>query len=102
MIVHVALPIPVRKAFSYTVPDTWVSFIGLLLRVKVPFKNRDAVGFIVGIDKGDAKNLKEIQEIVDPFPLLDEKTSGWQNGHAITTLHPKGLFWDMPCLQDFL
>ncbi len=91
MIVHVALPIPVRKAFSYTVPDTWVPFIGLLLRVKVPFKNRDAVGFIVGIDKGDAKNLKEIQEIVDPFPLLDEKTLRLAEWACHYYIAPKGL-----------
>jgi len=91
MIVHVALPIPVRKAFSYTVPDTWVPFIGPLLRVKVPVKNRDAVGFIVGIDKGDAENLKEIQEIVDPFPLLDEKTLQLAEWACHYYIAPKGL-----------
>lgn len=91
MIVHVALPIPVRKAFSYTVPDTWAPFIGPLLRVRVPFKNRDTVGFIVGIDKGYAENLKEIHEIVDPFPLLDEKTLQLAEWACHYYIAPKGL-----------
>jgi primosomal protein N' (replication factor Y) len=91
MIIHVALPIPVRKAFSYAVPDRWVPFIKPLLRVKVPFKNRDFVGFIVGIDEGDAGGFKEIHEIIDPFPLLGENSlqlAEWASHHYIA---PKGL-----------
>jgi len=91
MIVHVALPIPVRKAFSYAVPDTWVPFIKPFLRVKVPVKNRDAVGFIVGIDKGDEESLKEIHEIVDPFPLLDEKALQLAEWACHYYIAPKGL-----------
>jgi len=73
MITHVALPIPVRKTFSYLVPNTWVPFVKPFLRVKVPFKNREAVGFVVGIEEGCDKGLKEIQEVIDNFPPLDKK-----------------------------
>ncbi|MBP1745964.1 MAG: priA [Deltaproteobacteria bacterium] len=91
MITHVALPIPVRKTFSYVVPDKWVPFIKPLLRVKVPFKNRDAIGFIVGIEEGYAEGLKEIHELIDLFPLLSEKAlqlAEWASRYYIA---PKGL-----------
>jgi len=91
MITHVALPIPVRKTFSYVVPDKWAPFIKPLLRVKVPFKNRDIIGFIVGIEEGYAEGLKEIHEIIDPFPLLSEKAfqlAEWASHYYIA---PKGL-----------
>jgi primosomal protein N' (replication factor Y) len=91
MIIHVALPIPVRKAFSYAVPDRWVPFIKPLLRVKVPIKNRDFIGFIVGIDEGDAAGFKEIHEVIDPFPLLGENSlqlAEWASHYYIA---PKGL-----------
>jgi len=91
MITHVALPIPVRKTFSYVVPDKWVPFIKPLLRVKVPFKNRDAIGFIVGVEEGYAEGLKEIHELIDLFPLLSEKAlqlAEWASHYYIA---PKGL-----------
>ena len=91
MIIHVALPIPVRKAFSYAVPDKWVPFIKPLLRIKVPFKNKNLVGFIVGIEEGDAADLKQIQEVIDPFPLLGEHSlqlAEWASHHYIVS---KGL-----------
>jgi primosomal protein N' (replication factor Y) len=91
MITHVALPIPVRKTFSYVVPDKWVPFIKPLLRVKVPFKNKDAIGFIVGVEEGYAEGLKEIHELIDLFPLLSEKAlqlAEWASHYYIA---PKGL-----------
>jgi primosomal protein N' (replication factor Y) len=91
MIAHVALPIPVRKTFSYVVPDKWIPFIKPLLRVKVPFKNRDAIGFIVGIEEGYAEGLKEIHELIDLFPLLSEKAlqlAEWASHYYIA---PKGI-----------
>jgi primosomal protein N' (replication factor Y) (superfamily II helicase) len=91
MIIHVALPIPVRKTFSYVVPDTWAPLIKHLLRVKVPFKNRDTIGFIVGIEEGYAEGLKEIHEIIDPFPLLSEKTLQLVEWASHYYIAPKGL-----------
>lgn len=91
MIVHVALPIPVRKAFSYAVPQGWVPFIEPLVRVKVPFKNRNLVGFIVGVDEGDSADLKEVLGVVDLFPLLDENSltlAKWASRYYIA---PEGL-----------
>lgn len=91
MIVHVALPIPVRKAFSYLVPGEWVPLVELFLRVKVPFRNKTRLGFIVGVEEGDRGDCKEIHEIMDPFPLLDENIvhlARWASHYYIA---PEGL-----------
>jgi primosomal protein N' (replication factor Y) (superfamily II helicase) len=71
MIVNVALPIPVAKTFSYAVPEKWTPLAERFSRVKVPFHNRVMTGFIVGVDEGDADNLRAIGHIIDPFPLID-------------------------------
>lgn len=73
MIVGVALPIPVAKAFSYSVPDPWIPFVQPYLRVKVPFRNKILTGFILGIEEGEKSGLKEIVEVVDLFPLIDAR-----------------------------
>jgi primosomal protein N' (replication factor Y) len=91
MIVHVALPIPVRRAFSYIVPDRWKPFIKPLLRVKVPFKNKDSVGFIVGMDEGDGEGFKEVHEIIDPFPLIDKNSLSLAEWASRYYLAPQGL-----------
>lgn len=91
MIVHVALPIPVRKAFSYGVPEKWVPFIEPFVRVKVPFKNRSLVGFIVGVDGAEPVDLKEIQEVIDPFPLLDENLLALLKWASRYYIAPEGL-----------
>jgi primosomal protein N' (replication factor Y) len=71
MILSVALPIPVAKAFSYSVPDAWTSFVQPYLRVKVPFRNKILTGFVLGIEEGEKSGTREIVEVVDLFPLID-------------------------------
>lgn len=91
MIAHVALPIPVRNTFSYSVPDAWVPFIRTFLRAKVPFRTRDTVGYIVGIEEGHREGLKEIHEVIDPFPLIDENAlqlAEWASHYYIA---PQGI-----------
>jgi primosomal protein N' (replication factor Y) (superfamily II helicase) len=89
MIVHVALSIPVTKTFSYSVPEKWEPFIKRFLRVRVPFKNKTLVGFISDMDDGVDTNLKEIYEIVDIFPLMDDKLillCEWASHYYITPI----------------
>ena len=71
MIAQVALPLPIDKLFSYAVPDLLVPFARPLTRVKVPFHNRSAVGYIIDLEDGDAHGLKSIQTLVDCVPLID-------------------------------
>jgi primosomal protein N' (replication factor Y) (superfamily II helicase) len=73
MIVKVALPLPIDRTFSYLVPDIWVPIAQHLSRVKVPFNNRSLTGFIVAIDNTEeGGDLKPIQEVLDPVPLVDK------------------------------
>ncbi|OPY72691.1 MAG: Primosomal protein N' [Syntrophorhabdus sp. PtaU1.Bin050] len=73
MIVSVALPIPVAKAFSYSVPDSWIPFVQPYLRVKVSFRNKILTGFVLEIEEGEKSGLKEIVEVVDLFPPIDSR-----------------------------
>ncbi|MFZ3216389.1 MAG: primosomal protein N' [Candidatus Acidiferrales bacterium] len=72
---EVALPVPLRSAFSYAVP---ASFNGEELvgrRVLVPFRNRAMVGVGLALAERapDAKRIKEIAELLDPVPALRPK-----------------------------
>src|SRR5271157_239318 len=71
MIDHVALPLPLHKTFSYTVPKTLESFAKPLLRVTVPFGNRKLTGFILSLEEGEDEALKELADILDIFPLIE-------------------------------
>ena len=87
MIVDIALPIPVTKTFSYAVPEKWKPFVKNFLRVKVPFHNKIQTGIIVDIRDNDDSSLKEIHEIIDFFPIIDNtlmELSAWASRYYVT------------------
>lgn len=89
MIVHVALPIPVTKTFSYFSPDEWGPYIRKYSRVAVPFHNKTLTGFVAGLEEGTGKGLKEIAGVLDPFPLLTYPLEGlveWASRYYIAPL----------------
>lgn len=89
MIVHVALPLPIIKTFSYAVPDNWKPFVKRFLSVRVPFKYKTLTGFIVDMEEGDGANLKKIIEIIDIFPLIHDRLvrlSEWASYYYITPI----------------
>ena len=91
MIVDVAFPIPVAKTFSYTVPDRWKPFVKRFLRLKVPFHNKIHTGVITDIYENDSPGLKEILEIIDVFPIVDNtliELSAWLSHYYITPVGP--------------
>ena len=91
MIVDVALPIPVAKTFSYTVPDRWKPFAKRFLRLKVPFHNKVQTGVITNIRDNDEPGLKAINEIIDVFPIIDNtliELSTWLSRYYITPIGP--------------
>lgn len=73
MIASVALPLPLPKTFLYRVPDEMSALCLPFTRVRVPFGPRILTGYILETEDGDGSMLKEVQEVVDPFPLLDEQ-----------------------------
>ncbi len=70
MIVHVALPIPVTKTFSYVAPDDWGPYVRKYSRVAVPFHDKTLTGFVAGFEEGVNPRLKQVIEVRDFFPLL--------------------------------
>src|SRR6056297_2046986 len=67
----IPLKINLNKGFHYLIPSELKSIADIGKRVKVSFGNRKIVGVIVKIiTETNIKNLKEIDEIIDPFPIL--------------------------------
>ncbi len=71
----VALPVPLRSAFTYAVPDALASNDLIGHRVLVPFRNKPAVGVVLAItDKPpQVKRVLEVSELLDPIPALASK-----------------------------
>jgi len=72
---EVALPVPLRSAFTYAVPASCngVELVGR--RVLVPFRNRAmiGVGLAVSTRAPESKRIKEIAELLDRVPALPPK-----------------------------
>lgn len=78
--VEVALPVPLRKTFLYSVPDRFRGRVKPGSRVVVPFGKRKMTGFAVGVtDRPDEAleqrgiKFKPIAEVTDGEPLISEE-----------------------------
>ena len=72
---EVALPVPLRSAFTYAVPNSFNGEELVGRRVLVPFRNRPTVGVGLALTEHapEAKRIKEIAELLDPLPALPPK-----------------------------
>jgi primosomal protein N' (replication factor Y) (superfamily II helicase) len=72
---EVALPVPLRSAFTYAVPESFQEEDLVGRRVLVPFRNRAMVG--VGLSVSETApavaRVKEISELLDPVSALPTK-----------------------------
>ena len=71
MLVEVAVAAAVRGTFTYRVPRALAAEVTLGQRVAVPFgRSRRATGYVVGFPAAppDGHALREIVEVLDPFP----------------------------------
>lgn len=67
----IPLKINTNKAFHYLIPPEMVDIAHIGKRVQVPFRNKNMIGIIREIiSETNVKNLKEIDKIIDPFPIL--------------------------------
>ncbi len=96
-ILSVAVPVSVRQTFDYLPPtELSVSELSQLqpgLRVKVPFGNRQTIGFLLAIKKHstiDKKRLKAATAILDPTPLLPDSLFQLAQWAAHYYHHPIG------------
>ena len=97
--VDVALPLPLQDSYTYLVDAELAPRARIGCRVRVPFKNRETVGFLVGFrETPPEQKLKNVLEVLDETPVLSERTlrltswlsqyyfSSW--GEAIETAVP--------------
>ncbi|MCX7965485.1 MAG: primosomal protein N' [Syntrophorhabdaceae bacterium] len=87
MIAEIALPLPIAKTFTYNIPEELRSFIKAFQRVVVPFRNRSILGYVIDMEDRVEEGLKDILEIVDIYPLLDDnmiKLCLWSSNQYIT------------------
>ena len=66
--VSVALPLPIRRSFSYRVPEEMpVPEAGS--RVRVPFGERVLTGIVVGSSADEGSGLRDVLAVLDEEPV---------------------------------
>ncbi len=78
--VQIALPLPIRQTFTYSLPAGLAENIRIGARLVVPFGNRQLTGYVVGLSEAlavdsviDPAAIKDVLEILDEVPLLTEE-----------------------------
>lgn len=73
MIAEVVVGLPIDKTFHYSIPEALKEKVSVGKRVWVPFGQRRLVGYVVGLgEAADVANIKDIEEVIDEDPILDE------------------------------
>jgi primosomal protein N' (replication factor Y) (superfamily II helicase) len=72
---HVALDVPLLMTFSYEIPQSLCGSVSAGQLVHVPWRKQSKVGVVVSLSAAPprgVKNIKPIQSVIDPVPVLDE------------------------------
>ena len=77
LLASVAVPRPVRRLFTYSVPPALASRCRRGVRVVVPFGRRKLTGYLLDLVEGTdpagiPRPLKAIEQVLDPEPVLDD------------------------------
>ena len=100
--VAVALPVPLDKAFHYSVPDLLRERIAVGHVVSAPFGRRTLAGVVTELDPDsrDSLDLKPVGELLLDTPVLDEDGLRFLGWVARYYRHPLGqvLFTSLPPL----
>lgn len=101
---NVALPVPLRRTFTYLAPSNPSNEIHLGARVRVPFGPRELIGVITGFEPApdvDPSKLKPALEVLDESPIIPEeliRLCEWVAGYY---LHPLGEVFNTALPQRF-
>ena len=81
LVASVAVPRPVRRLFTYLVPPALAPRCRRGVRVVVPFGRRKLTGYLLDVVEGAEPsglpgNLRPIEQVLDPEPVLDETILG--------------------------
>jgi primosomal protein N' (replication factor Y) len=98
-IVRVALPVPLRRLFDYTLPEGTTPRPGC--RIKVPFGRRTMTGLVISLENRSditPDKLKTAIECLDTEPLIETGLMKFLSWIADYYLHPPGevLFAALP------
>ena len=88
----VAVSLPVEGSYSYSVPEALAGQVAVGMRVRVPFGKRLITAYVLEVDvEPDVKQpLKEIADILDPFPLFTKNMVPFFEWVSSYYLHPLG------------
>src|ERR1043166_7846005 len=75
--VEAALPVPLRRPFTYRLPDELKGAIKVGARLKLPFGRRNLIGYAVGLHNElppgvelEESKIKDIIDVMDADPLI--------------------------------
>ncbi len=90
-LVDVALPLPVDRVFTYTLPPELAGRVARGARVVVPFGPRRVTGYVMGERAGAPRGvkLKAVSALVDEKPLLGEsllELAAWMSETYVHTM----------------
>ncbi|MBK8172064.1 MAG: primosomal protein N' [Sandaracinaceae bacterium] len=91
--VEVAVPVPLRQAFTYSVPLLLRERIVVGMRVLVPFGPRKVAGIVTAIDQeivGETRKLRDVVAVLDEEPVFPSELIGFLREAADYYLHPVG------------
>ncbi len=81
--VEAALPVPLRRVFTYRVPEEMRGILKLGARMMLPFGRRNLTGYAVGLHTElppdveiDESKIKDIIEVLDEEPLITPEILG--------------------------
>jgi primosomal protein N' (replication factor Y) len=93
-IVEVAVGIPVSKTFHYLIPERMWGSLQVGMRVLVPFKGRKVTGFAIDLfdrpPEGIKEKLREVEDLLDEAPLLDQQMLRFYRWISDYYLYPLG------------
>ncbi len=73
MYASIALPIPTTGCFDYIIPESIKNSVHVGSRIMVPFRGRNITGYVLELkDHSDQESLKEIDSVLDSYPLFPE------------------------------
>ena len=113
-LIDIAIPLPIQDPYTYRLPQSFEGSIQPGMRVRIPFRNRSIIGFVVSKESERSveslREIKEIIEVLDSEPVVSDHLlrlakwiseyyfSSW--GEAISNMIPKFFKFDKPQIQN--
>ena len=100
--IRVAVPVPIFKTFTYSVPETFRGAALFGSRVSVPFGKRTLTGVVVDeMESSDVEGVRPIKDVLDSEPLFDDNLLGFAEwisryymsplGETLRSMLPQGM-----------